>query len=96
MKPPVDLADFQRLDLHVGTVVAVRPHPNLIDLSILTVQLEEPVEALVPVSTSGLEAGARVVVAVGLHPLQTGGQRFSASVLSGPVVAEIPNGSRLS
>lgn len=96
MKPPVDLADFQRVDLRIGTVDTVRPHPELTGLSILTVQLDEPVEALAPGSTPGLTAGARIVVAVGLPPLQAGGRRFTASLVSGPVGTEIPPGSRLS
>jgi len=99
MKPPVEITDFQRLDLCAGTVKAVRSHPSVPGLSILTVQLDQPVETLAPASaTNGLSLGAQVVVALGLHPLLAGGQRFTASLVAGPLAAtpEIPDGSRLS
>jgi hypothetical protein len=96
MKPPVDLADFQRLDLRLGTVTAVRPHPDLPGLAVLTVQLEQPVEALAPGTGAGLEIGTQAVVATGLHPLAVGGHRFTACLVSAPVAAGAPDGSRLS
>ncbi|HEX5714549.1 MAG TPA: hypothetical protein VF179_00215 [Thermoanaerobaculia bacterium] len=97
MKPPVELADFQRLDLRVGTVTAVRPHPVLTALSILTVQLNEPVEVLAPGSGAiGLAPGSQAAVATGLHPLTAAGLRVTACLVTGPVTSQIPDGSRLS
>jgi tRNA-binding EMAP/Myf-like protein len=97
MKPPVELADFQRLDLRVGTVTAVRPHPVLAGLSILTVRLNELVEALAPGSSAtSLAPGSQAVVATGLHPLTVAGLRVTACLVAGPVTSQIPDGSRLS
>jgi hypothetical protein len=98
MKPPIELADFQRLDLRIGTVTGVRPHQSLPGLAILTVQLDQQVEVLAPGSgAAALAAGSQAVVAIGLHPLLTAGDlRFTACLVSGPVAAEAPDGSRLS
>jgi len=99
MKPQVEITDFQRLDLRAGTVKDIRPHPSVPGLSIFTVQLDQPVETLAPASAmKRLSLGAQVVVALGLHPLLAGGQRFTASLVAGPLAAtpEIPGGSRLS
>ena len=68
MKPPVEIEQFRKLDLRVGTVASVRPHPSITSLSILTVLLDEPVEVLTPTSlAAGKAAGVRVVVAAGLY-----------------------------
>lgn len=97
MKPPIELADFQRLDLRVGTVTAVRPHLAFSGLAILTVQLSEPIEALAPGSAAAaLTAGAQAVIATALHPITAGDFRFTACLVSGPVIASAPDGSRLS
>ena len=97
MKPPVELADFQRLALSVGTVTATRSHPVLTGLSVLTVQLDEPVEVLAPSSAAaGLAPGSQAVVAIGLHSLNAAGLRLTACLVTGPVASRIPDGSRLS
>jgi hypothetical protein len=97
MKPPIELTDFQHLDLRIGTVTDIRPHPAFSGLAILTVKLSEPVEALAPGSgAAALTAGSQAVVATGLHPLTAGGLRFTACLVSGPVAAGVPDGSRLS
>ncbi len=107
MKPPIDIEHFRKLDLRVGTVTAIRQHPAIGHLSILTVALDEPVEVLAAASqVAGKEPGARVVVAAGLHALSAGGLRFTCclapvaisgeSTASPQVAAPIPDGSRLS
>ena len=107
MKPFLDLDRFRRLDLRVGTVAAVRRHPSIADLAVLTVQLGEPVEVLATAPlAAGASPGARVVVAAGRHPLSIGGERFTGCLMTvvGPdgspaafhVQEPIPDGSRLS
>ncbi|HEY0557286.1 MAG TPA: hypothetical protein VGG20_23725 [Thermoanaerobaculia bacterium] len=99
MKPQIQIEEFRKLDLRVGTLTAARPHPSIQGLSILTVHLDEPVEVLSPASiASGHAPGERVVVATGLHPLLAGGLRFTRYLipLAGQVTAQIPDGSRLS
>ena len=107
MKPFIDIDRFRQLDLRVGTVTAVRHHPSIGDLKILTVHLEAPVEVLaVALLAAGTSPGDRVVVANGLHPLSAGGERFTASLMTvtgldgSPaafhVLEPIPDGSRLS
>src|SRR5262249_29686614 len=104
MKPPIDIDHFRKLDLRVGTVTAVRRHPSIGDLSILTVLLDEAVEVLAPASlTEGYAPGSRVVVATGLHTLSAGDLRFNGclapvtiqgeSAASPRVAAKIPDGS---
>lgn len=107
MKPPIDIERFRKLDLRVGTVTAVRRHPSIPDLSILNVLLDQPVEVLAPASlAAGKASGERIVVAAGLYPLTAGGLRFTHCLMpvtapggvtaSPAVIAEIPDGSRLS
>lgn len=106
MKLPIEIEHFRKLDLRVGTVLTVRRHPALEDLSIVAVRLEEETEALAPSSLAqGLEPGSRVVVALGLHPLSAGGLRFTACLMPAAgrggvtiprIAAEIPDGSALS
>ena len=98
MKAPVEIEQFRKLDLRVGTVTAVRHHPSIGDLLILTVGLDELVEVLAPAAlAAGLALGSRVIVASGLHPLSVPGARFTRCLAASPrVAAPIPDGSRLS
>ena len=106
MKLPIEIEHFRKLDLRVGTVLTVRHHPTLEDLSIVEVRLEEETAALAPSSLAqGLEPGSRIVVVVGLHPLSAGGLRFTACLMPVAgrggaaiprITAEIPDGSALS
>jgi hypothetical protein len=106
MKLPIEIERFRKLDLRVGSVLAIRRHPVLADLSIVTVELDPAVDALVPSSSiRRLELGSQVIVARALHPLSTADLRLTACLvatsgadgLSVPVVsAELPGGSRLS
>lgn len=107
MKPQIGIECFRKLDLRVGTVTAIRPHPTIGDLAILTVLAAEPVEVLAVASLArGTQPGARVVVATSLHPLSAGGERFTGCLITGKglegattafqVEGPIPDGSRLS
>ena len=106
MKPPIEIEQFQKLDLRVGTVTAVRGHPSIPDLILLTVLLDQPIEVLAPAAlAAGKSSGDRVVVAAGLYPLTADGLRFTYCLLpvraggvtvSPAVTAAIPDGRRLS
>jgi hypothetical protein len=99
MKPPIQIEQFRKLNLRVGTLTAARSHPSVQGLTILTVHLDESVEVLSPASlASGHKPGEQVVVATGLHPLVAGGFLFTRYLipLAGQVTAQIPDGSRLS
>ena len=106
MKLPIEIEHFRKLDLRVGTVIAIRRLPALEGLSIVRVRLDEEAEALAPSSlVQGLEPGSRVVAALGLHPLSVGGLRFTACLMPAAgrgettipkITVEIPDGSRLS
>lgn len=105
MKLPIPVERFQKLDLRVGSVRAVRPHPVIVDLSLVSVALDSEVEAVAPASsTKRLVVGSRVIVARALRPLSTPGLSVTACLVptgdagGGPVLdisAELPDGSRL-
>jgi tRNA-binding EMAP/Myf-like protein len=83
MKPFIDLADFQHLDLRVGTVVEMRHLGTSLDLVSADVQVEERVASLIPASAaSEISPGARVVVATALHRLAAGESMFTAFVIA--------------
>jgi flagellar biosynthesis/type III secretory pathway ATPase len=84
MKPLIELADFQHLDLRVGTVVELRPFGSSLDLVAAEVQVfEERVAAVLPASEAArLSPGARVVVATALHRLAAGGATFTAFLVA--------------
>lgn len=82
-KPQVSFETFKQSNLHKGTALKAEPLPELAALSVVTVRLEEDVEALAPSSTvSERLAGQSVIVATGLHPIALAGKRFTAYVLS--------------
>ena len=82
-KPQIAFDTFKQSNLHKGTALQVEPLPGLGALSVVTVRLEEDVEALVPSSSVPAPlAGQAVIVATGLHPIAIAGQRFTAYVLS--------------
>ncbi|MEK6372882.1 MAG: hypothetical protein AABO58_09310 [Acidobacteriota bacterium] len=98
MKPLIDIEDFVRLDLRVGTTVEIHPLASLPHLTVITVQIDERVEALAPTSRiAGVSPGTQVVIATKLHPLAVCDSRFNALLLTA-VSREVavPNGSRVS
>jgi DNA/RNA-binding domain of Phe-tRNA-synthetase-like protein len=94
----VDIEDFARLDLRAGTVFEIRALASLPHLTAITVQIDERVDALAPMSrAAGVSAGAQVIIATKLHSLTVCDSRFTALLLA-PISSEIavPNGSRVS
>ncbi|MGH8057880.1 MAG: hypothetical protein ACREOH_11705, partial [Candidatus Entotheonellia bacterium] len=104
-KPQISFETFKRSNLHKGTALRAEPLPGMAALSVVTVRLEEEVEALVPSSTVPERlAGQAVIIATGLHPIALAGKRFTAYVLSAnaepggntlQVESAIPDGKQL-
>lgn len=97
MKPLIELADFQYLDLRVGTVVELRPFGAPLDLVAAEVQIEERVTAVLPASEAAkLSKGTRVVVATALHRLAAGEATFTAFLVAALAPGiQVANGSRV-
>jgi tRNA-binding EMAP/Myf-like protein len=97
MKPVVDLSDFQRLDLRVGTIVHLQRLGSL-DLMEATIDVGERVAALLPISAAErLAVRTRVAVAVSLHPLAAHGSIYTAFIIAALIEGiDVPDGSRVS
>ncbi len=85
--PPVEFADFQKLDLRVGKVLACSPHPNADKLLCLTVDLGEAAPRSI---VSGIAehfkpeemAGKQVVVVANLPPRKLRGVESQGMILT--------------
>jgi hypothetical protein len=72
-RPEITPADFDGLQLAVGTVTAIERRGSTDGLTIVRVRLDREVEALAPSVAAGKGLiGQRVVVATGLHRLRVG------------------------
>lgn len=83
MKSFIDIADFQHVDLRVGTVIEMRHLGSSLDLVATEIQVDERVAAVMPASAAAeLSPGARVIVATALHRLVAGESIFTAFVVA--------------
>lgn len=97
MKSHIEFSDFQRLDLRIGTVIAVRRLGPLKLVAAIIDAGDRVAPLLLASATAQLAAMSRVVVALGLHPLVAHGSTHTAcliAVLSDDV--EAADGSRAS
>lgn len=106
---PIDFADFQKLDLRVGTVVVAEQHPNADKLLRLEVDLGEEkarqiVSGLAEHFAPGTLVGQQVVVVANLPPRKLRGLESQGMILTAESTgtlslltsnAPVPNGSRI-
>jgi methionyl-tRNA synthetase len=88
MAETIAYADFQKLDLVVGTVTSVEPHPNADKLYVLKVDLGEETErqlvaGLKPYYTPEALAGRQIVVVANLEPATLRGVESQGMLLAG-------------
>jgi methionyl-tRNA synthetase len=88
MAETITYADFQKLDLVVGTVTSVEPHPNADKLYVLKVDLGEETErqlvaGLKPYYTPEALAGRQIVVVANLEPATLRGMESQGMLLAG-------------
>jgi methionyl-tRNA synthetase len=88
MAETIAYADFQKLDLVVGTVTSVEPHPNADKLYVLKVDLGEETErqlvaGLKPYYTPEALAGRQIVVVANLEPATLRGMESQGMLLAG-------------
>ena len=81
----VELDDFRKLDLRVGTIVDVKDHPNADKLYVLTVDVGEKrqlVAALKPTYSKKELAGKQVIVIANLRPAMLRGVESNGMLLA--------------
>jgi methionyl-tRNA synthetase len=88
MAETIAYADFQKLDLVVGTVTSVEPHPNADKLYVLKVDLGEETErqlvaGLKPYYEPEALAGRQIVVVANLEPATLRGVESQGMLLAG-------------
>jgi len=88
MAETISFQEFQRLDLRVGRVVAVRDHPNASKLYLMDVDLgpelgtRQLVAGLKPYMTAEAIQDRLVVVVANLEPATLRGERSEGMVLA--------------